>query len=277
MRKESQGANVNPPAARSLTLVNESDLALATVHPDRHLSFEGAFNFRDLGGYTTTDGRTVKWRTLFRADAVHRLPDAELDQLADIGLRTVIDLRTDAEVEEGHLHDPSRGITHVHLDVLGQVWKPRDLDEDADASEVLGDLYVQMLDIGAPALSGAFRSLADTSNLPAVFHCAAGKDRTGVLAAMVLSTIGVADHVIVADYAISGKNMSELIERLKRDRPEALTAMNDQPSAYLAAPPEAMARLLDHVNSEFGSMTGYVRSIGIETEVMETLAESLLQ
>jgi hypothetical protein len=71
--------------------------------------------------------------------------------------------------------------------------------------------------------------------------------------------------------------MSELIERLKRDRPEALTAMNDQPSAYLAAPPEAMARLLDHVNSEFGSMTGYVRSIGIETEVIETLAESLLQ
>jgi len=267
---------VNPPAARSLVVVNEHDLALATIHPDRHLSFEGSFNFRDLGGYATTDGRTVKWRTLFRADAVHRLPDAELDQLAEIGLRTVIDLRTEAEVEEGHLNDPSRGITHVHLDVLGEVWKPRDLAEDADASEVLGDLYVQMLDIGAAALSGAFRALADADNLPAVFHCAAGKDRTGVLAAMVLSTIGVADHVIVADYAISGTNMNELIERLKRDRPETLTAMSDQPSAYLAAPPEAMSRLLRHVNTEFGSMTGYVKSIGIEDDVIDALALSLL-
>lgn len=268
---------MNPPATRSLTLVNEHDLALATVHPDRHLSFEGAFNFRDLGGYATRDGRTVKWRTLFRADAVHRLPDSELDQLAGIGLKTVIDLRTGAEVEEGHLHDPSRGITHVHLDVLGEVWKPRDLDADADAGEVLSDLYVHMLDIGAPALSEAFRTLADSSKLPAVFHCAAGKDRTGVLAAMVLSTIGVADHVIVADYAISGTNMSELIERLKRDRPEALTAMNDQPSAYLAAPPEAMARLLDHVNAEYGSMTGYVNSIGIGADDIEALAQSLLE
>ena len=256
--------------------MNETDLALATLHPDRHLGFQGSFNFRDLGGYATTDGRTVKWRTLFRADAVHRLPDEELDQLADFGLRTVIDLRTSAEVDEGHLHDPSRGITHVHLDVLGEVWKPRDLDENADAGEVLGDLYVQMLDIGALALSEAFRTLANAENLPAVFHCAAGKDRTGVLAAMVLSTIGVADHVIVADYAISGTNMSELIERLKRDRPEALTSMNDQPSAYLAAPPEAMARLLTHVNAEYGSMTGYVKSIGVDSDSIDALAESLL-
>ena len=133
-----------------------------------------------------------------------------------------------------------------------------------------------MLDIGAPALSQAFRTLASAENLPAVFHCAAGKDRTGVLAAMVLSTIGVADHVIVADYAISGANMAELVERLKRDRPEALTAMNDQPSAYLAAPPEAMMRLLAHVNAEYGSMTGYVNSIGISTDVIDSLAASLL-
>jgi protein-tyrosine phosphatase len=218
----------------------------------------------------------VKWRTLFRADAVHRLPDSELDQLAEIGLRTVVDLRTGSEVDEGHLHDPHRGITHVHLDVLGQVWKPSDLDDDADARVVLSELYVHMLDIGAPALSEAFRTLAQSENLPAVFHCAAGKDRTGVLAAMVLSTIGVADHVIVADYAISGTNMAELIERLKRDRPEALTAMNDQPSAYLAAPPEAMDRLLAHVNSEYGSMTGYVKSIGIDADVIEALTSVLL-
>ena len=256
--------------------MNPTDLELATNHPDRQLGFSGTFNFRDLGGYATTDGRTIRWRTLFRADAVHRLDDTELDQLADLGLRTVVDLRTVSEVESGHLHDPNRNITHVHLDVLGKVWEPKDLDEDADARQVLGDLYVEMLDIGAGALAGAFTTLADARNLPAVFHCAAGKDRTGVLAAMVLSTIGVADHVIIADYAISGRNMTALLERLQRERPEALTAMNEQPSAYLAAPPEAMARLLDHVNAEFGSMTGYARSIGIDDDAIDALAAGLL-
>ena len=257
--------------------MNAHDLELATNHPDRQMGFSGSFNFRDLGGYATTDGRTIKWRTLFRADAVHRLPDEELDRLADVGLRTVIDLRTVPEVESGHLHDPSRNITHVHLDVLGEVWKPKDLDPGADARVVLGDLYVHMLDIGAPALSGAFRTLAEADNLPAVFHCAAGKDRTGVLAAMVLSAIGVSDHVIIADYAISGRNMDQLLVRLQEERPEALTAMNEQPSAYLAAPPEAMARLLEHVNTEYGSMTGYVRSIGVDTDAIEALASSLLE
>ncbi|MEX1218466.1 MAG: tyrosine-protein phosphatase [Acidimicrobiales bacterium] len=256
--------------------MNESDLREATLHPDRQLNFTGSFNFRDLGGYETTSGRSVKWRTIFRADAVHRLPDNELDQLAEIGLKTIIDLRTTTEVDEGHLHDPDRGMTHVHLDVLGEVWKPLDLDPNADAGDVLSDLYVHMLGIGAPALSAAFHSLANAENLPAVFHCAAGKDRTGVLAAMVLSSLGVADHVIIADYAISGSNMTALIERLKSERPEALTAMNNQPSAYLAAPPEAMTRLLVHVNAEYGSMSGYMRSIGINNDAVESMAHSLL-
>jgi protein-tyrosine phosphatase len=246
-------------------------------HPDRMLPFGGAFNFRDLGGYPARAGQTVRWRTLFRADALHRLPDEELDQLAEMNVHTVLDLRTRAEVEGGHLSDETRGLVHLHLPVLGETWKPRDLDPDADAGQILGDLYVDMLTIGAPALAGALETLSDPGNLPAVFHCAAGKDRTGVLAAMVLSLLGVDDDVIVADYAISGANMDSLVERLKRERPEALTAMNEQPSAYLAAPPEAMRRFLAHVRDEFGSMPGYVRSIGIELETVEALNSALLQ
>jgi protein-tyrosine phosphatase len=246
-------------------------------HPDRHLPFDGAFNFRDLGGYPARAGQTVRWRTLFRADALHRLPDTELDQLVDMNVRTILDLRTNAEVEKGRLSDESRGLLHLHLPVLGETWKPRELDPDADAGDVLGDLYVDMLTIGAPALAGALQTLADTRRLPAVFHCAAGKDRTGVLAAMVLSLLGVADEIIVADYAISGSNMESLVERLRLERPEALTAMNEQPSAYLAAPPEAMQRFLAHVGEEFGSMSGYVRSIGIEFETVEALNAALLQ
>lgn len=241
------------------------------------LPFAGAFNFRDLGGYRTRDGRSLRWRTLFRADALHRLPDAELDVLVEMNVHTVLDLRTRAEVEGGHLSDETRGLLHLHLPVLGETWAPRELDPEADAGEILGDLYIDMLTIGAPALAGALETLSEPTRLPAVFHCAAGKDRTGVLAAMVLSLLDVDDEVIVADYAVSGSNMDALIERLRRERPEALTTMNEQPSAYLAAPPEAMRRFLAHVRDEFGSMSGYVGGIGIGADTIETLDAALLE
>lgn len=245
-------------------------------HPDRHLPFEGAFNFRDLGGYPTVDGRTVRWKRLYRADAVHRLPDTELDVLAERGVRTIVDLRTASELEHGHLHDDDRGLHHVHLDVLGTTWKPDELPDDADAAQVLGDLYIAMLTIGPGALRDALVLLADPDRLPAVFHCAAGKDRTGVLAAMILSLLGVDDEVIVADYAISGANMDRLIERLQRDRPEALTTMNEQPSAYLAAPPAAMERFLAHVRAQFGSVPDWVRANGVTQTSIDALRAGLL-
>lgn len=247
-----------------------------SIHPDRHLPFQGAFNFRDLGGYPTADGRTVRWRTLYRADAVHRLPDAELDVLAERGVRTIIDLRTASELEHGHLHDDARGLQHVHLDVLGTTWKPDELPDDADAAQVLGDLYIAMLSLGADALRDALALLTEPVRLPAVFHCAAGKDRTGVLAAMVLSLLGVDDEVIVADYAISGTNMDQLVERLRRDRPEALTTMNEQPSAYLAAPPAAMERFLAHVHAEYGSVRGWVLADGMDASMIDGLRANLL-
>ena len=262
--------------APSLHPVSDPHAVASPDHPDRRLGFEGAFNFRDLGGYRGRAGQTVRWRTLYRADALHRLPDHELDELSLLGVRTVLDLRTDAEIEHGRIEAEHLGITHLHLPVLGTTWSPKKLDPDADAGEVLGSLYIQMLDVGAPAIAGALQVLADRAQVPAVFHCAAGKDRTGVLAAVVLALLGVEEDVIVGDYALTAAAMSALVERLKQDRPEALSAMNDQPPAYLATPPEAMSRFLDHVGAEYGSMVGYVRSIGVELEVVEALHTTLL-
>jgi len=267
---------MNRMLAPSLHTVSDPHAVALPDHPDRRLGFQGAFNFRDLGGYRGRAGQTVRWRTLYRADALHRLPDDELDQLSLLGVRTVLDLRTDSELEHGRIEAEHLGITHLHLPVLGATWKPAELDPDADAGEVLGSLYIQMLDVGAPALGDSLRVLADPAQVPAVFHCAAGKDRTGVLAAVVLSLLGVDEETIIGDYALTAAAMAELVERLKQDRPEALTAMNDQPSAYLATPPEAMRRFLDHVNAEHGSMVGYVRSIGVELEVVEALHATLL-
>jgi len=262
--------------ARSLRDVIDRDGLVLPEHPDRRVAFVGAFNFRDLGGYQGLDGRSVRWRTLYRADALHRLEDDELDVLGQLGVRSVLDLRTLGEIGRGRLEADHLGIVHHHLPVLNETWAPAELDENADASEILGSLYVQMLDVVAPALAGALELLAATDNVPAVFHCAAGKDRTGVLAALVLALLGVADELIVADYALTAGAMERLRDRLRTDNPEGLTAMNDQPEAYLAAPAGAMEHFLSHVHTAHGSAAGYVRDIGVDDEVVARLRTGLL-
>jgi len=261
---------------RSLPQVSDPHLVATPDHPDRRLPFTGAFNFRDVGGYRGRSGQTVRWRTLYRADALHRLPDDELDQLAVMGVRTVLDLRTGAEVGHGRIEAEHLGIVHLHLPFIPDVWERADLDPDAEPDQVLGQLYIDMLSAGASSIAEALRTLADPAKVPAVFHCTAGKDRTGVLAALVLSLLGVDDDTIVGDYELTASAMRQVSERLRKDNPEMVTVMGDQPSAYLATPPGAMKVFLDHVRSEHASMVGYVRSIGVELEVVEALNANLL-
>src|SRR4051794_19110018 len=101
---------------------------------DRHVPFEVVFNFRDLGGYPTGHGATVKWRTLFRADGIHRL---NADELVPLGVRTVLDLRTPTELERGRfIHD---SIGYHHLPILEQTWDPELLETDLDPAPFLAD------------------------------------------------------------------------------------------------------------------------------------------
>jgi protein-tyrosine phosphatase len=267
---------------RSVTNLHEVSDPLHVAepdHPDRKLPFTGAFNFRDLGGYRGRAGQTVRWRTLYRADALHRLPDDELDQLAVMGVRTVLDLRTNPEVEKGRIQADHLGIVHLHLPFIPDIWERSDLPElpaDAEADSVLGRLYIEMLAFGAPAIAQALRTLADPAQVPAVFHCTAGKDRTGVLAALVLALVGVDEDTILGDYALTAAAMRQVSERIRQENPELANVMGDQPSPYMATPPGAMRYFLDHVSQEHGSMVGYVRSIGVELEVVEALNANLL-
>ena len=276
LRHRTKGFVMNPTLTSSLHSVTDPLDDATADHPDRQIHFRGTFNFRDLGGYRARAGQTVRWRTLFRADALHRMDTEELRELRELDVRTVLDLRTQAELDEGRIEADHLGITHFHLPVLGLVWEPEDLDPEADAGVVLGDLYIDMLTVGAPALAAALDTIASSDRLPAVFHCAAGKDRTGVLAAIVLSLLGVDESIIVADYHRTAKSMDALMERLATERPEALTAMTDQPSPYMKTPPEAMTGFLAHVRAEHGSVLGYVRNIGVSADTIEAINRNLL-
>lgn len=244
----------------------------------RHVAMERLFNVRDLGGYQTGDGSSTRWRTLYRADGIHHASEADVERLLGLGLRTVLDLRTHGELEErGRFATEHTTLAYHHLPVLRETWDGWvDVAPDVDAVPFLAQRYEEMLDDGAAALAGALEVLAGPDAYPAVFHCAAGKDRTGVLAAVILGLLGVDDDTIAADYGLSKAAMDSLIEWMRANVPESLDAMTDQPAAFLDAPPRAMHLVLEVVTSRFGSMAGYVEAIGVSGDVVAQLRQDLL-
>jgi protein-tyrosine phosphatase len=245
--------------------------------PNRNVELDGVFNFRDLGGYPTEDGRSLRWRTLFRADGLGRLTAADLETLRPIALKTVVDLRRASELDErGRFPFESYPVAFHHLPVIDTTWD-RELarSENLPATEFLHRAYTAMLAEGAPRFAAAFRVLADADALPAVFHCAAGKDRTGLLAALVLGALGVAADDIVDDYALTQATMERFLARVRSER-DGAALIDSVPQTFFAAEPAAMTRVLDDLERDHGSVRGYVEAIGVESDVMTRLEDLLL-
>jgi protein-tyrosine phosphatase len=245
--------------------------------PVRLVALEAVHNFRDLGGYATADGRSTRWRTLFRADGLHRLTPADVAALEPLGLRTVIDLRSAPELDErGRFPVDLHPVAFHHLPIVDVTWANVERPENERGEDFLIWAYQEMLAIGAPRFADAFAALAEPGALPAVFHCAAGKDRTGVLAALLLGSLGVAHDDIVADYALTIGGMARFRTWAAREWPEWAEHMASMPPAFGAALPEAMRHILDGLSAEHGTIRNYVRSIGVSSGTLATLESVLL-
>jgi len=251
--------------------------AMSSTAVERTLPLEGAFNFRDMGGYPTTDGRRVKWRTLFRADGLDTLTGGDLSQLGPIGLRTVVDLRSAHEVaERGTFPVDDYPVTFHHLSVMDTTW---DRDELArrpmSSTEFLHWAYTSMLADGAPRFATAFGLLAERDALPAVFHCAAGKDRTGLLAALLLGSLNVEREAIVADYALTEVAMPRFLERM-RGHADGEAKADQSPRAFFAADAGAMELVLTDIEAAHGSVRSLMGTLGVTDETLQRLDELLL-
>jgi protein tyrosine/serine phosphatase len=156
------------------------------------------------------------------------------------------------------------------------MWDRDAVDAELEPVTFLADRYVEMLTTGRDAIARTLHVLADTDSFPLVFHCAAGKDRTGVVAAVVLSLLGVSDDDIAADYSLSRLGMPRFKEWVIATYPEAADAMTDQPAAFLAAPAEAMHLFLERLRAEFGSMHDYVAGLGVTDATLDAVKENLL-
>jgi protein-tyrosine phosphatase len=239
----------------------------------RTIELDGCLNFRDLGGYPTRTGKTIRWAQVFRSDALHLLSDHDVTRLRlELCIGDVIDLRSTDELEmdgRGRLAAEPIRFHHVPLFDAG-IQQRRDLPEPMN----LADRYFLLAEYAMDPIARVITTLAVTAT-PAVYHCAAGKDRTGVISAVLLGLLDVDDEIIVADYALTQENLDQIIDRLMAT--EGYQAMLAAlPPDTLHAEPETMSTLLNRVRAKYGSMRGYARAAGVSEDTIGQLQERLV-
>ena len=259
----------------------------------RLLSLEGGLNFRDLGGYPAEGGRQVRWGQLFRSGAMHRLTDADYRHLGTLGIKVVYDLRSTVERKEAPTNwrgTPAAEYLFREYEIVSGVLS--DMGDRATA-DVVRDLmtgaYVQMPTVYREAYRELFARLLQ-GDVPLVFNCSAGKDRTGVAAALVLSALGVARPVIVEDYALSETYVDYMAE-LARDQGKN-TGLGHEASSvsrFLKLPRDALQTLLRSdplyleamlagLDKSHGGVLPFLEAeLGIGADEVKLLRETLLE
>ncbi|MGI9432588.1 MAG: tyrosine-protein phosphatase [Myxococcota bacterium] len=240
-----------------------------SAKPGTAVELAGVVNARDLGGWATAAGR-VRRGQLYRSGALHGATPADVARLRDdLGVRWIVDLRGAREIELdglGALAAPP--VQHLSLSLLEGASDP------ARAATLL-ERYVEILERAGGPLAHLLETLATTAD-PVLVHCFAGKDRTGVVAAVVLGVLGVADADIVADYARTREQLPAIRASLEASR--AFAEVVDRfPPETLHADPETMEQFLVEVRGRFGDMRGYVRGIGVTERTLSALAERLIE
>jgi protein-tyrosine phosphatase len=252
------------------------------------IELDGAVNVRDLGGLATHNGdRTVGGR-LLRGDNLQELSAADVARLVDdIGLTTVVDLRSTAELKaEGPAPlQATESVRHVHLPVLPEQGSATDVAADvlltradADRSRYPADPvtghYLGYLEDRPDQVVAAVRTIA-TSEGPVLVHCAAGKDRTGVVVALALSAVGVRPEAIVADYMATGERTGPLLDRLRRSATYA-DDINSKPQSEHAPRPGTMPAFLDQVDARYGGAGQWLADHGFGEDGLDLLRAKLL-
>ena len=220
----------------------------------RWLDVPGAYNVRDLGGYRTADGRTTRWRAFLRADSLHNLSESTKSALIEYGVRTVIDLRRTKEtVDTPNALADMDDIQYFHLNMIGDTNPPGYIAPPPDewtTPELTSDIYRVLLDQRQDVISETLVALANSKGHTAIYHCAAGTDRTGIISALLLGLAGVPADTIVDDYALSAHGLR--LRVLDEGIPDYLADQDftqEEPPEILA-PPEAMERTLQHLSDQ---------------------------
>ncbi|WP_327088658.1 tyrosine-protein phosphatase [Nonomuraea sp. NBC_01738] len=238
----------------------------------RHIKFANLHNFRDVGGYVGHGGRTVRWQRLYRADSLGWLAGDDIPAFRALRVRTVIDLRHPYEIEKRGRVPETEGLNYHNLPIEGRRWDFTLMRDDVTVARFLADRYLELSEDRADLLRTAVETVAEADNAPAVVHCAAGKDRTGILIALVLALAGVSDEDIVADYALTGLATERFMADWQTRHPDSFMW-----AGFGLAPAEAMSMFLTDISARHGSLAAYATGpLGIGQETVAEIRGHLL-
>jgi len=242
-----------------------------------HLAIEGAYNIRDLGGYSINDDVKTAKGAFIRAGNLDQIPPTSQQQLIDYGVKTVIDLRDEWEVQQfPNVFTQSTAVKYLNLPLIGnhlsnsETWK-----QETENYDLLDELYCTYLDRCQTQIRAIITTIAE-STPTIVIQCYAGKDRTGIIVALLLGSVGVPDHIIAKDYSLSKLKITHLIEQWRE-----YAVQNGQDMQHferdIASEPATMLRMLDYIKLQYGTITDYLRVCGVTDSQQTQLRSRLIQ
>jgi protein-tyrosine phosphatase len=264
--------------------------------PDRHIALDGQPNFRDLGGYETADGRTVRWGQVYRSGELPRLTDADVAHLETLGIDTVVSFLTEREIEARGPDRLPAGTVEVALpmaagnlgDLTAVVVEARNTgDFSGVPPDINPDIHRRLMIEAREYYAALLREIADPANRPLVFHCSHGIHRTGTATAILLSALGVPWETVREDYLLSNTYRQEEIDhRLAQLRdlhaqntgvaPEDVDTTNMEAFYILQA--SYIDAALEQAVADYGSIESYIRDgLGISDTEVERLRSQLLE
>jgi protein-tyrosine phosphatase len=227
-------------------------------------------NFRDIGGCAGRRGR-IRRGQIYRADDLSKLSSAGIARVEELGVSIVIDLRSAEELNRAP--NPLRGrpgFAYHHVPLLDGLNSAPDRPPEIES---LPEMYKSLLTNAAPQIGGVFRILSRREGRRAVFHCTAGKDRTGVIAALLLNLSGAADRDIIADYALSGERMRPFFAAMIRQAREAGVVI---PEHLLRSDPAFMEELLSFLKQTYTGAESYLLNAGLSARDLAELLDGLI-
>ncbi len=250
---------------------------MTLINP-RHYPLTGAYNFRDLGGYQTQAGHQTKWRRLLRADSPHRLTEQAIASLLKLGLTTVIDLRSQNELAQAaNPFEEHRLISYHNISLFDHL-DPKAMRKAhaSDSADPLLEFYTSTLAKRQPAIRAVLTAIASAAPGAVMFHCTAGKDRTGLISALLLGMANVGSDEIISDYAQTKPLIVGLVKEFLALAEKTGTDIESY-RPLLECNPATMRAALAHIQRRYRSINGYLEEIGLEQEYRQRLADRLLR
>ena len=251
----------------------------------RKIALDGAANFRDIGGYPTNRHNRVKWRQIFRSGHLALLTKNDHQILNELSIQTICDFRSTEEITRQPNRLPGNTpLQYLHLPIVNKTIEPTEAvsrimkgDTSWFTPDFMVRAYIDKIDSFPDTWHHVFKRLKQQSSRPFLFHCTAGKDRTGVCAALILLSLGVSEKWVIHDHALSNLYNAEQTRNIQ----DKLRKMGVDPEKlvdYLTAPKTAIVAVIEHINKKYGSARDYlVNKANVKAVWIEKLEDDLLE